>query len=239
MERINLNAETRDKVGKGVARALRRANIIPAVIYRGGESLPIKLNRKELAHFIKTSSGTQAVVNLKFPDGTSKLALLKEYLVDPVKGDLLHSDFFEVSLSEKVKVTVHISITGEPVGVKRDGGILQYGLREMELECLPDKIPDNIEVNVSELLTGHSIHVSDISLPEGIKVLTDPDELIAIVTAPIVEEVAAPVEAAPAEAEEPEVTTEGKGREGKGREGKEEEKEKEEKKEKKEKKEKT
>lgn len=206
MERITLKAEKRDKAGKGVARSLRREGLIPSVLYRAGHSLPIKMNRKELASFISSTAGEQVMVNLEFPDGEKRLALLKDYQVDPIKGELLHSDFFEVLLTEKVRVTVAVSTTGEPVGVKRDGGILQHGVREIEIECLPDKIPGHITVDVSGLELGKSIHVSDLVLGEGIKVLTDPDEVIATVTA-VVEEEAAP--AAP-EVAEPEVIKKGK-----------------------------
>lgn len=209
MERITLNAEKRDRTGKGVARSLRRAGTVPAILYRGGGSTPIMLNRKELAGFIQKTAGEQVMVNLNFTGGESRLALVKDYQVDPLKGELLHTDFFEVSLTEELKVTVHITTTGEPIGVKRDGGLLQHGVREIEIQCLPDKVPGHISVDVSGLETGKSIHVSDLSLGEGIKILTDPVELIASVTAPIVEE-AAPAEGAPAEAAEPEVIKKGK-----------------------------
>ncbi|MFN3480700.1 MAG: 50S ribosomal protein L25 [Thermodesulfovibrionales bacterium] len=206
MEKITLKAEKRDKAGKGVARSLRREGMIPSVLYRAGHSFPIKMNRKELASFISSTAGEQVMVNLEFPDGEKRLALLKDYQVDPIKGELLHSDFFEVLLTEKVRVTVAVSTTGEPVGVKRDGGILQHGVREIEIECLPDKIPGHITVDVSGLELGKSLHVSDLVLGEGIKVLTDPDEVIATVTA-VVEEEAVP--AAP-EVAEPEVIKKGK-----------------------------
>lgn len=208
MERITLKAEKRDIVGKGIARTLRREGMIPAVLYKGGGSIPIKLSRKELSQLINTTAGEQVMVNLQFSDGDSKLALVKDYQVDPIKGDLLHTDFFEVSLTEKIRVTVHVTPVGEPIGVKRDGGILQHVLREIEVECLPDKIPGHIEIDISKLETGQSIHVSDLKLGEGIKVLTDLDEVVANVIAPLVEE-AAPVAPA-AEVAEPEVIKKGR-----------------------------
>lgn len=213
MERITLNAEKRDKTGKGVARSLRRHGEIPAVLYRGGDSVPIKINRKELTNFIHATAGEQVMVNLQFSGGDKRLALVKDYQVDPLKGELLHTDFFEVSLTEEVKVTVHITTMGEAIGVKRDGGILQYGVREIEIQCLPDKVPGHIEVDVSALETGKAIHVSDLSLGEGVKILADPGDLIATVTAPVVEEVApaaAAAEAPAAEITEPEVIKKGK-----------------------------
>lgn len=208
MERITLNAEKRSRAGKGIARSLRREGKVPAVIYRAGDALPIQMNRKELSRFIQANAGEQVMVDLRFPDGDSKMALVKEYQLDPVRGELLHSDFFEVSLSEEVRVTVHIVTRGEAIGVKRDGGILQHGIRDIEIQCLPDRIPGHIEVDVSGLETGDGIHVSDLALGEGIKVLTDLGEIIVTVTSPIVEE-AAPAAEGVAVAE-PEVIKKGK-----------------------------
>lgn len=210
MERITINAEKRKEFGKGAARNLRRKNMIPAILYRGGDSLPVKFSQKELAQFINTTAGEQVMVTLQFADGESKLALVKDYQLDPIKGELLHADFFEVSLTEEIKVTVHIAAVGEPIGVKRDGGILQYLLRKIEVECLPDRIPGHIKIDISGLEIGQSLHVSDLKLGEGIKVLTDPDEVIVNIIAPVVEEVA-PVEVAAApEVAEPEVIKKGK-----------------------------
>lgn len=211
MERMTINVEKREEVGKGSARSLRRENMIPAVLYRGGDSKPIKFSKKELLQFINSTAGEQVMVNLQFGDGLSKLALMKDYQVDPVKGDLLHVDFFEVSLTEKVKVSVHVTIVGDPIGVKRDGGILQYLLREIEVECLPDKIPGHIKLDISGLEIGQSLHVSDIKLEEDVKVLTDPDGVIVNVIAPAVEEAAPAAEvAAPEITTEPEVIKKGK-----------------------------
>ncbi|HWR58250.1 MAG TPA: 50S ribosomal protein L25 [Thermodesulfovibrionales bacterium] len=211
MERITLNAEKRDRMGKGVARSLRRGGAVPAVLYRGGGSMPIQISRKELTSFMQATAGEQVMVDLQFSGGEKKLALMKDYQVDPIKGELLHTDFFEVSLTEEIKVTVSITTSGEPIGVKRDGGILQYGVREIEIQCLPDKVPGHLKVDVSALETGKAIHVADLSLGEGVKILTDAGELIATVTAPVVEEAAPAAEAAAtAEAAEPEVIKKGK-----------------------------
>jgi large subunit ribosomal protein L25 len=216
MERITIKTEKREERGKGAARSLRRSSVIPAVLYRGGDSTPIKFSKKELTQFINTTFGKQLMVNLQFADGESKLALMKEFQLDPVRGELLHADFFEVSLKEKVRVPVHITTVGEPIGVKRDKGILQHLFREIEVECLPEKIPSHIEIDITELEIGQSFHVSDIKLADDVKILTTPEEGIVTVVAPAVEEVAAPVEEAEAvegvaaEGEEPEVIKKGK-----------------------------
>lgn len=229
MERATLNVEKRDKAGKGIARALRRQGMIPAIIYRGGDSLPIAISKKAMADFIDSTAGEHTVVNLKFSDGDSKLAILKEYQTDPLRGDILHTDFFEISLKEKVTVNVRIMTLGEPIGVKRDGGILQHVLREIEIKCLPDKIPGHLEADISKLEIGQSIHVKDIHVGEGIEVLTTPDEIIVNVVAPAVEkEPEAPAEgivaAAAPETVEPEVIKKGKKEEKEAAEGKAEKK---------------
>ena len=210
MERITISVVKREEKGKGAARSLRRSEMIPAVIYRGGDSLPIKIPKKEITQFINTTAGDQSMVSLRFAEGESKLALMKEFQVDPVKRELLHVDFFEVSLTEKVKISVHVSTVGEPIGVKRDGGLLQHVLREIEIECLPDKIPGHVKADISKLEIGQSFHVGDIDLGADVKILTDSDEVIANIVAPLVEEVAPAEVAAVPEAAEPEVVKKGK-----------------------------
>jgi len=227
MERATLNVEKRDKAGKGIARTLRRQGLIPAIIYRGGDSLPIAISKKAMAEFIDTTAGEHTVVNLKFADGDTKLAILKEYQTDPIMGDILHTDFFEISLTEKVNVNVRIMTPGEPIGVKRDGGILQHVLREIEIKCLPDKIPGHLEVDISKLEIGQSIHVRDIKVEEGIDILTPLEEVIVNVVAPAVDKEEVPAEgvvAAAPEMVEPEVIKKGKKEEKEEAEGKAEKK---------------
>jgi len=210
MERTIIQAEKREETGKGVARSLRRKEMIPAVLYRAGGSLPIKLPKKALTQFINTTAGEQIMVDLQFGDGESKLALMKDYQVDPTRRELLHVDFFEVLLTEKVKVNVHVIPTGEPIGVKRDAGILQNLMRDIEIECLPDQIPGHIKIDISGLEIGQSFHVRDLQLEEGIKILTDPGDVIVNIIAPLVEEVAPVAEVAAPTAAEPEVVKKGK-----------------------------
>lgn len=225
MEKATLNATYRDSSGKGVARSLRRSGSMPAVIYKRGEAFPLVINRKEMLQFMHSTAGEQVLVHLRFPDDSTRNAIVKEYQVDPAHGELLHADFMEVSLTENVRVTVHVVTVGEAVGVKRDKGILQHELREVEIECLPDSIPGRLEVDVSGVLIGHSVHVSDIKPPEGVKILTDPGEVLAIVAAPSIMEKEAAEAAAPeaataaaaaAEPAAPEVIKKGKKEEAKG-----------------------
>lgn len=207
MERFSLNVETRDKTGKGIARSLRRNGFIPAVIYRAGTSMPIKVSKKEVASFITRTAGEQVIVNLNFPNET-KQAIMKDYQVDPVDSSLLHADFQEILATEEIKVSVHIIIKGESIGVKRDGGILQQAMREIEIQCLPDKIIGHIDVDVTKLKINQSIHVRDLQLDPSIKILSDPDDVIVTVTA-IREETPA-AEAETKESIEPEVIKKGK-----------------------------
>jgi large subunit ribosomal protein L25 len=210
MERVSITAEKREAHGKGVARSLRREGMVPAVVYREGKSQLIKLSKKDLTRLINSVGGEQVMVDLQFADGEKKLALLKDYQKDPIRGELLHTDFFEVSLTEEVRITVHVSTVGEPIGVKRDAGILQHTLREVEIECMPDRIPGKLEIDISSLEIGQSVHVSDLKFDEGVKVLTDLGDVIVSVIAPVVEAAPAVEEAPAAEAAEPEVAKKGK-----------------------------
>ena len=208
MERVTLNVEKREKSGKGNARFLRRSSIIPAIIYKGGASMPLQLSARELSQFISRTAGEQVIVNLKFSDDM-KQAIVKGYQVDPVMGNLLHVDFQEISATETLKVHVHIAISGEAIGVKRDKGMLQHGIREIEIECLPDDIPGHVAVDVSSLLIGQTLHVSDLKLSDKIRILTDPDEMLATIIN-VKEEVAVATEVAAAVKAEPEVAKKGK-----------------------------
>jgi large subunit ribosomal protein L25 len=220
MERLNLTVEKRDTRGKGAARGLRRSGFTPGVVYRAGDSLPVQIGAKELARFVNKTAGEQVLVSLDLADG-SRQAILKEYQKDPITGELLHVDFQEILATEEIEISVHIVVTGECIGVKRDKGMLQYGVREIDIKCLPDKIPGHIKVDVTEMTLGRTVHVRDLQLGEGIKVLTDPGKMIVGVIAVKEEVVAAPEAAAEgaegaegaaaaAAAPEPEVIKKGK-----------------------------
>jgi large subunit ribosomal protein L25 len=181
MEKFILTVEKRERKGKGAARQLRKEGFIPCVIYKNGESTPIQISAKEMLPFMNIATKEKLFVTLKFKEG-EKQAILQDYQVDPIKGKLLHVDFMEVSATEKIRVTVPVVLIGEPIGVKQDKGVLQHGISEIEIEAIPAKIPGHIEVDVSELEVGDSIHIKDIKFEEGIKVISDPDEVIATVT---------------------------------------------------------
>jgi len=213
MEKILVRADARPEVGKGVARSLRRSGMLPAVVYSGGNSKPIKVHGKEMTKLIFTGTGDHALITIELhEDGAKKSehpVLVKEYQTDPVSDELLHVDFIEVSLKELVKVTVPIVIVKEPIGIKL-GGILEHHMRDLEVECLPTQIPDKIEVDAEHIDIGHSLHVSDITIPDGINMTSDLAGVILNVSAPKVEEVA--VEEGVEEGAEPELVGE-KGKE--------------------------
>jgi large subunit ribosomal protein L25 len=189
-----LDVELRQGTGKGVARKLRAAGRIPAVCYGGDAgATPIEVDPRALERMIaQSAAGLNTLIDLKGGGSLNgKIVLLKELQRDPVRGRILHADFYAVDLQRKVHVSVPIHLFGSPPGVKM-GGILDQPLRELELECLPRAIPEEIRLDVGELEIGDSLHVRDIPLPEGVALVSDPELSVASVAAPSVAEEAAP-----------------------------------------------
>ena len=222
MKEIVLKARPREKMGKKHAKKLRRSGLIPAVVY-GPEtpSLPLEIETKSFYALLRGGLGENILLTLTMgdeKDGERKV-LIREIQRDPVKGDIVHVDFHQISLTKKLTIQVPIHLLGTPEGVK-DGGILQHVLRELAVECLPTTIPEKIKVDVNHLKIGDSIHVVDIKV-ENVEILSDPESSIVSVVPPTVFKEA---EVAPVVAEEePEVITEKKEEE-KEEEEKEEEK---------------
>jgi large subunit ribosomal protein L25 len=188
--RFEMAAEIREQSGKGVARQLRRSGKIPAVLYGQGECLLLKLDPAAIIGILRAHAGSTALITLTVT-GSSKgtrTALLRDYQVDPVTGEVLHADLFEVSMDKAIRVKVPVNVIGGvPAGVK-EGGVLQHNLRELHIECLPAKIPDHIDVDASQLVIGQGIHVRELPHPEGVRVLDEPDQMVVSVAAPISEE---------------------------------------------------
>jgi len=187
MEKIALTAQVREKAGKGVARGLRRNQRVPAVLYSHGKSMPISMGNKDVTKILNSEGGEHALINLKVEggkEGAEKLALIKDYQVDPRNGELIHVDLMEVAMNEKVKIPVAVYLAGSSIGVK-EGGILQHNLREVEIECLPTQIPEHLEINISALKVNESLHVRDMKVAEGIKILTDGDATVVTIQPPI------------------------------------------------------
>jgi large subunit ribosomal protein L25 len=221
MKEVVLKASLRERVGKEYAKKLRKNGLIPAVVYgQKAASQPLEIEGKAFHALLREGLGENVLVTLvtEGQKNGERKVLIREIQRDPVKGYIVHVDFHEVSLTKKLSLQVPIHLVGAPEGVK-EGGILQHTLRELEVQCLPTAIPEKIEVDVSHLKIGDSIHVSDL-ITEGLEILSDPQSSVVSVVPPTVFK--EPEVAAPAAEEEPEVI-------GEEKEGEEEEKEKKEK----------
>lgn len=220
-----LSATKRNGTGKGVARSLRREGQIPGVIYgRTRDAQPLAINARELLRLLERISAENTVIDLTI-DGTTARTLIRQIQRHPLKRDIIHVDLQELIAGEKVEVRIPIVLQGIPVGVRTDGGILDQIMRELRVRVDPAHIPARIDVDVTELTIGHSIHLNEITMAEGVEALEDDEATIATVVAPkAVEEPAPAAEAA--EPAEPELIRERKGEEEGAEEGEAAEKEK-------------
>jgi len=219
MSAIPLTGARREQTGKGGARKSRAAGRIPGVLYGHGETpIPVAVVARDFELALHGHKGSNPLVTLKL-DGSDYTALIRDVQYDPLSHDILHLDFQHISLTETVEVEVMVRVTGLALGVKDGGGILEHILRQVEVRCLPTAIPSSIDVDVTNLNVGDSIHVRDLSVP-NVTILTDPDATVATVVAPTVMEEKPAEEVAAATVEEPEVIAKGK-KEEEGEEGKE------------------
>jgi large subunit ribosomal protein L25 len=217
---ITVAAGVRPTRGKNEARRTRRAGQIPAVIYGAfQEPVAIAVNPREIHKIIHSSTGYNTIFNLAIEGGETTPVLLVDRQVDPIKGTLLHADFKRIDLTKKLRVSVPVLTEGEPKGVKQQGGLLEVISRAIEIECLPDEIPERFIVDVTELMMGQNKRASDIQMASTIRLVSSADSVIAHVVALRAEEepaaapaaegaaAATPVAGAPAE---PEVIKKGK-----------------------------
>jgi large subunit ribosomal protein L25 len=212
MAEIVVGAAKRSLTGKNENRRLRASGRIPGVLYGSQkEPVAVAVSPRDIAAILSSAAGENTLFDLDV-EGQRRKVILKEFQVEPVKGSLLHADFFEVALDKPIEVRVHVELEGTPVGVKAQGGHLEFITRELEIECLPTRIPDRIPVDVSALELGHHLRVSELVLPEGVTVLTDRDVVVAHVVMPRAEAApeAAPEVAPEAAVAEPEVIKKGK-----------------------------
>jgi large subunit ribosomal protein L25 len=233
MQQFTVEATVREDRGKNVARRMRVAGHIPAVLYGGkGESLAVAVNAKQIAGILRSEAGHNTIFTVKVAGQKDVSAMVKDWQVDPVKGTLLHVDLLRVAMDVRMRVKVPVHFDGEPQGVKLQGGIFEVVTREVEIECLPTDIPDEFRMDVTPLMIGKHLRAADLPFdPAKVKLVTDPHRVVAHVVALRAEvEVAAP-EAAAAAAEaapaEPEVIKKGKKEAEEGEEGAVEEKPKE------------
>jgi len=211
---VVLEAVRRESFGRNNAGRLRREGRIPAVLYgAGGGTESLAVDPKALLGILRSESGVNTLITLKL-DGKSSDArvLVKEYQVHPVTQGLLHADFYRVAMDKAIRVTVPVHLTGEPKGVKAQGGIVDFVHREIVVECLPGDIPEHIPVDITELMLHDGVRVRDVQTGGTWKPISDGDMLIVHLVAPKVEAEPAPAEvvAVPTAPAEPEVIKKGK-----------------------------
>jgi large subunit ribosomal protein L25 len=206
MATATISATPRSETGKGVARKLRAQHNVPGVLYgHHREPQPLVLDGRDFDRLIEHYAAETTVVELTL-DGQSVRTLIREIQRHPFKRQVLHVDFQALVAGEKVTVDVPIVLVGIPEGVRLSGGTLDQVMRELTVEVDPSNIPNHVDVDVSALNVGDSLHVSDINLPEGVEVQDDPETTICVVVPPrVVEEVAAPVVEEEATGAEPEL----------------------------------
>lgn len=198
-----LAAESRDTTGSSAARRLRREGLVPGVVNNDkGESRRIRLNRHDFEMLLHGHASENLILDLEVDSAAPVKVLLKEVQHDPLTGHAIHADFLEISMTRRMRIGIAIKLVGEPIGVSQEGGILDHGLRSLEVECLPTDLIEEIEVDVSGIGLGKSILVRDLKVDPKLTVVTPGDLAVASVSAPKMEEVA-PVEGAAVEGEVP------------------------------------
>ncbi|HEY2371022.1 MAG TPA: 50S ribosomal protein L25 [Gaiellaceae bacterium] len=192
-ERTTLTVQARESLGSRNTRRLRKQGLIPGVLYGRGEPVAISIEERELRRALTGAAGLHSILDVQIDGkGSSHASILKDYQVDKVRGGVVHVDLQEVRLDQTITASVSVHLTGgdDAPGV-REGGVLSQPLREIQVEALPLEIPEHIDLDVSHMATGDTLRISDITVPEGVTLLDDPETVIATVTAPtreIVEE---------------------------------------------------
>ena len=205
MATANLSASVRAGTGKGVSRSLQREGRIPAVVYgHARTSQALSLDARELGRLLGHINAETTVIELSV-DGASSKTLIREIQRHPLSRGVIHVDFQELVAGEKVVVKIPVVLTGTSIGVRLSGGIMTQVLQELECRVDPTNIPNRIDVDVTDITIGHSIHVSEVKVPEGVEVLDDESGTIMIVSAPKEEVAAVPAEEAAPSPTEPEL----------------------------------
>jgi len=181
---ITIVAEPRGTRGKNEARRLRVSGKIPAVVYgAGGSSLAVAVNPKQVTKILSSSTGHNTIFNLETAESDQTPVMVVDWQLDPIKGRLLHVDLQRIDLNKRLRVKVPVHTTGDPVGVKVQGGLLEIVSRDMEIEVLPDDIPEGFTVDVTELNIGQSVRFSDVPLTGSMTLISSPDTVVAHVVA--------------------------------------------------------
>ena len=225
MKALKVEAQTRQEKGSAANGRLRRKGFVPAIVYGAGQdNLPIQLNEHDFVQILKGHAGENLIMDLEVAGEKQHKVLLKEVQHHPVTGSIVHADFYEISMTQKLRVEIPLRLIGDPLGVTQQGGILEHLLRTIMVECLPADIVEDFVVDVAALEIGHSLSVADVKLDTAkYTVISAPDLAVVRVAAPRAEEEEAP--AAEGAAAEPEVLTEkkteeeGEAEEGEGKKG--------------------
>ena len=197
---FKVQAKLRDGRGKNDARRVRRDGMVPITVYGGGaETVAAIAPLRDLAAILRTEAGRNTIFTIDVEGVGASEVMFHDRQIDPVKGRLIHADLTRLVKGQKIEVTVPLHLVGEPIGVKEKQGVLEQIIREIEIRCEPREIPDSLDVDVSNLDVHELLHVSDITVAEGVEILNDAEQVIA--TGGIVKEEAAPV--VPVEGEEP------------------------------------
>ncbi len=214
---ITVAAEARASRGKNEARRTRRAGMIPGVVYGAyKDPVPVSVNPRHISQILRSKTGHNTIFNINVQGGENSPVMVVDGQYDPLKGNLLHVDLKRIDLTKRIRVAVPVHSQGEPKGVKQQGGLLEIVTREVEIECLPDDIPEGFTIDVTELLIGQSKRASDIPFGASIKLVSSPDTVIAhcvalkAVVEPTPAEAAAVPVAEGATPAEPEVIKKGK-----------------------------
>jgi large subunit ribosomal protein L25 len=206
---IKIKGEIRELFGKNAARRLRKEGRVPANLYgTEADNVSLTLDKKDIFEILRSEAGENTIFKISY-DSKIQDVMIKEIQTNPVNDELLHVDLILIAMDKEIRITVPFVLIGEAVGVKMEGGFVDFVTREIELECLPKAIPEHIEVDISDLHLHQSIKVEEISLPEGAKWISDPETVIAMIHAQAKEEVIVEEEEVEeeviAEGEEPEV----------------------------------
>lgn len=186
---VTIKAEKRQDLGKNASRRLRRGGRIPAVLYGSGHpGIPLTLQKKDIFAILRSETGENTIFTTSF-DTESRDTMIKEVQTDPVTDEILHVDLIEIAMDKAVRVSVPVVLTGESVGVKAEGGFIDQITREVEIECLPGAIPENIEVDITNLHLHESVKVKDLSFAAGVEIVSDPQTVVVVIEAPTKEEV--------------------------------------------------
>src|SRR5215831_1947359 len=211
MEMRELTIQRRDGTGKGAAKRLRRAGHVPAILYGGTSPLNVAVAPRDVLRLIHGHEGSTQLLKVSFADsGDSMMAIIRSIQFDPVSEDLIHVDFQEVAMDRPIQVSVAVHHVGEAIGVRESQGILEMILREVQVSCLPADIPEVLEADVTPLGINGVLTVKDLKVPEGVRILNDPNQAVVTVAPPAAEEAAAVAAPAAGTSAEPEVLTERK-----------------------------